>query len=1016
MSVPRRGFRLSVFLLLLIVLPAVARDPLTEPPNGPRRAEPEWHALVGATVHVRPGTAVEEATVVVRDGRIVSVVFGKDVPPDGARIWRSGGLHVYAGFIDAYVEAETPRPPKGAPGEHFNPLVTPRRSALDGAGLPEETAKELREMGFCAAAISPKGGIFRGRSAVVSLAERRKEAGAERPPVYLHPAYQAVAFETGHGERAAPTSEMGAIAIIRQTLLDADWRAEHPDRRAGAVSIDVLAGKDAPRLLIDTRDELQAHRALAIGRELDRGVVLLGSGLEFRRLRSGAWRSGDIALPLSFPKKPKVASVGDAEAVSLRELMTWEQAPTNPRRLDAEGIRVALTTAKLEKRDEFPDRLRKAIRHGLSEERALAMLTTHPAGILGLDDSLGTVEGGKIANLVVTDGPIFAEETRIRFLWVDGRPHEIRPARYQGTWSLATEPEIDRKLSLGFDAKDEVAVRAGEEKVDAKASVDGDRISLVVALGESGRMVLSGTRTSMAAIEGDGTLPDGRRITFSMKRISKDAPEQTGEEAPEEKEVAPPEVPERLRHPLGAYSVLRPPRMPALTIVKGATLWTSAPAGIVENGVLVVSAGNPPPHPKLRPAGIATILYAGPAGAAAESVLAGLSNVRDRVEIDATGKHVTPGIIDAHSHTGASGDINESGEAVSAEVRIADITNPDDINWYRQLAGGVTAALTLHGSANPIGGQSQVQKLRWGVWRPDMMHMKEAPSGIKFALGENVKQSNWGDKHTTRYPQTRMGVETLMRDRFLAAREYARSIRAGEDVRRDLELEALAEVLGGERLVHCHSYRQDEILMLCKLAGEFGFRVGTFTHVLEGYKVAEALKAHAIGASCFSDWWAYKVEVQDAIPWNGALMHETGVLVSFNSDSGELARRLNVEAAKAVKYGGVPPEEALKFVTLNPARQLKIDHLVGSLEAGKHGDFAIWSGSPLSTMSRCESTWIDGREYFSLEMDRAHRKRTREERRRIIQKVLASPDEEGGGKEKGEKEYRCSCTDEGGDR
>jgi N-acetylglucosamine-6-phosphate deacetylase len=271
-----------------------------------------------------------------------------------------------------------------------------------------------------------------------------------------------------------------------------------------------------------------------------------------------------------------------------------------------------------------------------------------------------------------------------------------------------------------------------------------------------------------------------------------------------------------------------------------------------------------------------------------------------------------------------------------------------------------------------------------------------------------------------------MGVETLIRDRFLAAREYL----AGHD-RVDLELEALAEILQGKRLIHCHSYRQDEILMLCRIAQEFGFRIGTFQHVLEGYKVAEAIQENAIGASAFSDWWAYKVEVQDAIPYNGALMHAVGVSVSFNSDSNELARRLNVEAAKAVKYGGVKPEEALKFVTLNAAVQLAIDDRVGSLEVGKDADFALWSGSPLSTYTRCVATWIDGREYFSLAQDRKHRERIAAERRRLIAKLLGmkkeKPDWEDEDEEENERRRRkrpidrafqrfecgvCGCTEE----
>ncbi|MFQ5845331.1 MAG: amidohydrolase, partial [Planctomycetota bacterium] len=434
----------------------------------------------------------------------------------------------------------------------------------------------------------------------------------------------------------------------------------------------------------------------------------------------------------------------------------------------------------------------------------------------------------------------------------------------------------------------------------------------------------------------------------------------------------------------GPYALSEPPVQERVRIV-GATVWTCGPAGIVRDGELRIAEGR--------------ILYAGPRRD--EPAPAGFR------EIDGAGKHLTPGIIDCHSHTGISNAVNESGQACTAEVRIGDVTNPDSVNWYRQLAGGVTCVQSLHGSANPIGGQSQVNKLRWGVRRPDEMHFEGAPPGIKFALGENVKQSNWGEQFKSRYPQTRMGVETFIRDRLTAAREYAakwkeweQGGRADPPPRRDLELDALAEFLAGERRVHCHSYRQDEILMMCRIAGDFGFRIGTFQHVLEGYKVAEAIREHAVGGSCFSDWWAYKVEVQDAIPDNGAIMHDVGVVVTFNSDSSELARRLNVEAAKAMKYGGLPPGEALRFVTLNAAVQLGIDDRVGSLERGKDADFALWSGDPLSTFSRCESTWVDGREYFSLERDLEHRRRIAAERTRILQKLLRTKKKE---KKEGEK-------------
>src|SRR5205807_2423523 len=335
--------------------------------------------------------------------------------------------------------------------------------------------------------------------------------------------------------------------------------------------------------------------------------------------------------------------------------------------------------------------------------------------------------------------------------------------------------------------------------------------------------------------------------------------------------------------------------------------------------------------------------------------------------IDGKGLHVTPGLIDCHSHTAIVGAVNESTLPSTAMVRISDVVNSETDTLYQQLAGGLTAANLLHGSANPIGGQNCVIKLRDGA-TPEGLVFEAAPPGIKFALGENVKQSGWGDRFVTRFPQTRMGVRTFIANRFIAAQEYLRkwdeSRKSGSLAPgRDLELEAIGEILQGKRWIHCHSYRQDEILMLIRLMEDFGVKIGTFQHVLEGYKVADEIAKHGAGASTFADWWAYKFEVYDAIPYNGALMHDEGVVVSFNSDSDEMARRLNTEAAKAVKYGGLSEEEALKFVTINPAKQLQIDKRAGSLEAGKDADFVLWSGDPLSTYSICEQTWIGGRKY-----------------------------------------------------
>ncbi len=365
------------------------------------------------------------------------------------------------------------------------------------------------------------------------------------------------------------------------------------------------------------------------------------------------------------------------------------------------------------------------------------------------------------------------------------------------------------------------------------------------------------------------------------------------------------------------------------------------------------------------------------------------------VVIDGEGKHVTSGIIDEHSHIAISKGVNEGGQAISAEVSIADVVNPEDINIYRQLSGGVTAAQLLHGSANPIGGQSALIKLKWGHTADEML-IPEAAGFIKFALGENVKQANWGDYNTIRFPQTRMGVEQVYYDAFIRAQKYEqaqkdfKSGKSNEAPRTDLELEVLSQILNKERFVSCHSYVQSEINMLMHVADSFGFTLNTFTHILEGYKVADKMAAHGAGGSTFSDWWAYKYEVNDAIPYNAALMHEQGVVVAINSDDAEMGRRLNQEAAKAIKYGGMSEEEAWKTVTLNPAKLLHLDDRMGSLKQGKDADIVLWSTHPMSIMAKAEKTIVDGKVLFDQERDQKQRKVNQAEKARIISKMLDS--------------------------
>ncbi|MCK6459928.1 MAG: amidohydrolase family protein, partial [Planctomycetes bacterium] len=486
-------------LLLLVVL-APAQE---APPNGPRRVDPMWHAIVGATIHTAPGRTIDTGNIVLRGDRIASV--GTEAPPAGARVWDGKGLHVYAGLIDAYVPVEV----DGTEQRHWNPRITPWRVARE---IDDETAKELRALGFTAAAVSPAKGILRGRASLVSLAPRDEDLSVPRPTVYAEGVWQCAGFDTverppgaprARAREGYPTSQMGAIALLRQSLLDG------------------IAADE--RLLLDTTDELEALRAGRIAREAGREAVVVGCGTEFRRLDAIAKDGIPLVLPLAFPEPPDVSSVGAADAADLRDLMTWEQAPTNPRRLDAKGVSVALTTSKIGKRDRFHRRLAEAMRHGLAEERALAMLTTTPAALLGAGDRMGTIEPGKLGNLVVTEGPLFAREPVVREVWIEGRRHEVTPplSPAAGAWAVAGEA-LPSPLALSIRRKRrgayEATLSSGDRKTEAqRVSVVADRIGFSFdgePLGKRGRFTLSAVALA-DALDGQGVDPDGARFRWS---------------------------------------------------------------------------------------------------------------------------------------------------------------------------------------------------------------------------------------------------------------------------------------------------------------------------------------------------------------------------------------------------------------------------------------------------------------------------------------------------------------------
>jgi imidazolonepropionase-like amidohydrolase len=678
-----------------------------------------------------------------------------------------------------------------------------------------------------------------------------------------------------------------------------------------------------------------------------------------------------MIVPLNFPAKPEVADPQNALQYSTEQLKHWDMAPDNAAKLADAGFQFALTSAELKDKKDFRKNLSRAVTRGLDESAALAALTTNPAKEFGQAKRLGKVAPGFIANLVVTDGNYFDKKSKVQSVWIDGNEYEVAPdplVDAVGDWTLI-EGSNSWTLSVKADGG---SLNVDEKKLKlANYKLDQDRISFSVnadTILQKGVTRFKGTITGGKAT-GYVFYPDGSSSGWTAVLDSVKA-----EKGKKSKKESASNL--SLVFPEGAYGLDGDVPNPRTILINDATIWTSGPKGVLKEWDILFQDGK------------------------VKKIARNISLPRgNALVINGKGKHVTPGLIDAHSHM-AGESINEGFQNVTAEVRMRDVIDPNDVAMYRALAGGLTTINLLHGSANPIGGQNVVMKLRWGSFSNDLI-LKHAPQGIKFALGENVKRK----RSYGRYPETRMGVEQVIRDAFTAARDYQKTWdtykkdvklqRSSMPPRRDLELDAMVEIMEGKRLVHSHSYRQDEILMLTRIAEDFGFRMATFQHVLEGYKVAERLAEHGAGASTFSDWWAYKYEVVDAIPYNGTLMTNAGVTVSFNSDSDELARRMNLEAAKAVKYGGLDEAEALKFVTINPAKQLKIEKHVGSLELGKDADFVVWSGHPLSTYSICEQTWLDGKQYFSLEQDQYYRERDSKVRNDLIQKILQAPDNGG---------------------
>ena len=1010
---------IRTLLLLALAAATAAAQVSTTAIDGLREKRQPFVAFVNCTAVPSPGTKIDSAVIIVRGERVVSVGRNLAIPP-GADVRDLRGAWVYAGFVEPFLpvstlgqakdassggarweEDESPITPRQQGAHYWNQAVRPERRASDALTISADVAKEWQKLGFTAAAAVSNDGIFRGSAASVLL-----RAGTASETIVNDGVYQALSFTKGSSKTPYPSSQMGSIALIRQAFYDADWYGRaHAMASRGSMqrppefnhSLDALRTSVSAKtpFVSECIDEHDISRWNRIAKEFSVPMVMKGTGTEFRRLNMIAKIKPDMILPVNLPKVPDVRDANSAYEVGLSDLMTWYWSADNARLLDSVGVRFAFTTDGLKDRSAFLGNVRECVQRGLRPDVALAAITTEAARIAGLADRAGKIEQGYYASFVVMSKPIFEAGSEIRAVVVAGAENTMYfPADVdlRGHWTLSSSGlpggKALRASITGTAENPSLEVRRDSVTLPSSLSLQGRRISFTVTTDTVGLKgtVRAASLADSVMITGEMILPNGTMTAFVLRRDSllRDTKKSESVVA-----GARQRKPLPMLAPFGPFGLEGQPKQLSV-VLKNARVWTSGPSGILDSTDVVLRDGK-----------IAAI---------------GKGLTADTT-IDCTGMQITPGIIDEHSHIAISRGVNEGTHAVTTEVRIGDVLNPDDVNIYRQLSGGVTSTHLLHGSANPMGGQLQYIKTRWGADAEDLKVEGAIPT-VKFALGENVKQANWGDRYTVRYPQTRMGVEEIMRDAFRTAKEYERELRANDPtkpVRRDLQLDALVEIANSKRNIHCHSYVQSEILMLMRLAEEFGFRVHTFTHILEGYKVAKEMAKHGARASSFADWWAYKFEVYDAIPESPAIMHEQGVMVSINSDDAEMARRLNQEAAKSIKYGGVSEEDALKFVTINAAKQMAIDQRLGSIEVGKDADVVVWTGNPLSNMSRVERTFVDGRQYFARDTDQNLRKRDAELRAFLEQEAIMAIGQGAASTSAGRgprREYHCDTADD----
>ena len=921
-------------------------------------------AFTNAKIYVTPTKIIKKGTLLVKDGKIVSV--GKSVSiPNGTKTVDLKGKTIYPSFIDIYSDFGVKKPKRdrgnnrrpqydaARTGHYWNDHIRPETDASLSFAFDSKKAKDLVNAGFGVVNTHMQDGIVRGNGLLVAL----NTSSSDGYRILDKRSAQYLSFnKSALSRQVYPDSRMGAMALLRQMYLDADWYAAGNIKNTDA-SLAALNNNKGLIQIFEAGSQLDVLRADKVGDEFGIQYTILGGGDEFEKINDIKSTGAKMIIPINFRKAYDVSNPLLASYISLSDMRKWNQEPSNLSVLSKNGIIFALTTHDLKSVGSFHKNLQKAIKYGFDKTKALEALTSIPAQMIGKSD-IGNLNAGSHANFIITNGDVFDKETTIYENWVQGDQHIIKDMNIQditGTYAFSVDGKSFDLTVAGKGAKQSGSLKSGQDKVKSKFSFSSGWIQLTINdEGNFSRIVAQPTSNGLI---GTYFSVDGTEFTWSATNKvveKKDKKKDKKKETPKDPVIMPVSYPN-----IGLGNFTQPKQETIL--IKNTTVWTGEADGILKYTDVLIKDG--------KIAQIGKNLQA-----------------RRAKVIDGTGKHLTAGIVDEHSHIATSA-VNESGHNSTAEVTIEDVVNPNDINIYRNLAGGVTSIQILHGSANPIGGRSAIIKLKWGE-NADAMIYENTPKFIKFALGENVKQSNWGENETVRFPQTRMGTEQVFVDYFQRAKEYDILKKSGKPYRKDLELETLAEILNKERFISCHSYVQSEINMLMKVAESFNFNINTFTHILEGYKVADKMKEHGVGGSTFSDWWAYKFEVVDAIPYNAAIMHDAGVTVAINSDDREMSRRLNQEAAKTVKYGGMTEENAWKMVTINPAKLLHIDDKVGSIKEGKDADLVLWSDNPLSIYAKAEKTMIEGKLFFDIDEDMKKRAAIKQEKSTLINMML----------------------------